>query len=67
MDDWRAGILTAGEAPIPKVCIMHIKQFGKIVVSVCQWGYYTVIVSNGSGSVTSQVAELKALVAAPTT
>ena len=30
-----------------------------------QWGYYSVIVSNASGSVTSQVAELKVFVAAP--
>jgi uncharacterized repeat protein (TIGR03803 family) len=30
-----------------------------------QWGYYSVIVSNASGCVTSQVAELKAFVAAP--
>ncbi len=29
------------------------------------WGYYSVIVSNASGSVTSQVAELKVFVAAP--
>ena len=29
-----------------------------------QWGYYSVIVSNASGSVTSQVAELKVFVAA---
>ena len=30
-----------------------------------QWGYYSFIASNGSGSVTSQVAELKVFVAAP--
>ena len=30
-----------------------------------QWGYYSVIVSNASGSITSQVAELKVFVAAP--
>jgi dienelactone hydrolase len=30
-----------------------------------QWGYYSVIVSNASGSVTSQVAELKVFVSAP--
>ena len=30
-----------------------------------QWGYYSVIVSNASGCVTSQVAELKVFVAAP--
>jgi uncharacterized repeat protein (TIGR03803 family) len=30
-----------------------------------QWGYYSVIVSNASGSVTSQVAELRVFVAAP--
>ena len=30
-----------------------------------QWGYYSVIVSNASGAVTSQVAELKVFLAAP--
>ena len=30
-----------------------------------QWGYYSVIASNASGSVTSQVAELKVFLAAP--
>jgi hypothetical protein len=30
-----------------------------------QWGYYSAVVSNASGAVTSQVAELKVFVAAP--
>jgi uncharacterized repeat protein (TIGR03803 family) len=30
-----------------------------------QWGYYSAIISNASGSITSQVAELKVFVAAP--
>jgi dienelactone hydrolase len=66
-------VLTTGAAPITyqwlfdgtAMSIATSRTLSLADPQPSQWGYYSVIISNASGSVTSQVAELKVFVSAP--